>query len=325
MASKMKAMIFNEFGGPEVLLLAEVDKPIPVSGEVLIKIRATSVTRYDTWVRSSTAPPGFALLMRIASGKTPKQSILGTELAGIIEAVSDEVTRLAVGDAVFGYTGMNLGAYATYICLPEAAVTKKPTNLSDEEAASVLQGALTALFFLQKAEIKPGQKILIFGASGGVGSYAVQLAKYYFKARVIGVCSAAKMDYVRSLGADEVIDYRKQDFTGTGEIYDVVFDTVGKTHIPRTLKSIKEGGYYLLATFGLPMLFQLLWYAKFSKIRFEYGTLAERTEDLLFLKDQLEKGVIKPLIDQVFPLEKAAEAHRYVESGEKIGSVILSV
>lgn len=321
----MKAMIFDEFGGPEVLHLAEVDKPVPKNDEVLIKIKATSVTKYDTWVRSSTAPPGFALLMRIASGKTPKQRILGTELAGIIEAVGAQVTRLGVGDQVIGYTGMNLGAYAEYICLTEAAVAKKPANLSDDESASVLQGALTAMFFLQKTNLQPGQKVLIFGASGGVGSFAVQLAKNYYDAHVSGVCSTAKMDFVRSLGADEVIDYRKQDFTKNGEIYDVVFDTIGKTQVTRTMKSIKDGGYYLLATFGLPMLFQLLWYSKFSKIRFEYGTLAERTEDLIFLKDQLEKGVIIPRIDQVFPLEKAAEAHRYVESGGKIGSVVLSV
>lgn len=325
MTSKMKAMIFNEFGGPEVLHLAEIDKPVPESGEVLVKVKATSVTKYDTWVRSSTAPPGFALLMRIASGKTPKQPILGTELAGVIEAVGEQVTRMGAGDQVIGYTGMNLGAYAEYICLPEAAVVKKPANLSNEEAASVLQGALTALFFLQKTNLQPGQRILIFGASGGVGSFAVQLAKNYYDARVSGVCSTTKMNFVRSLGADVVIDYRKQDFTNNGDIYDVVFDTIGKTQVARTIKSIKDGGYYLLATFGLPMLFQLLWYSKFSKIRFEYGTLAERTEDLIFLKEQLEKGVIIPKIDKDFPLEQAAEAHRYVESGEKIGSVVLSI
>ena len=325
MASKMKAMIFEEFGEPQVLHLNEIDKPFPKNGEVLIKVKAASVTKYDTWVRSSTAPPGFALLMRLASGKTPKQPILGTELAGVIEEVGEQVTRFVVGDPVFGYTGMNLGACAEYICLPEAMVAVKPANLSFDEAASVLQGALTALFFLQKAEIKPEQKILIFGASGGVGSFAVQLAKNYFHAQVTGVCSTEKMDFVHSLGADEVIDYRKQDFTQNGQIYDIVFDTAGKTHVPRTLKSIREGGYYLLATFGLPMLFQLLWYSKFSNKNFEFGTLEEKTEDIIFLRDQLEKGVIKPLIDRVFPLEEAVEAHRYVESGKKIGNVILSV
>jgi NADPH:quinone reductase-like Zn-dependent oxidoreductase len=263
--------------------------------------------------------------MRIASGSTPKQPILGTELAGEVEAVGKDVTRFKVGDAVFGYPGMKLGAYAEYISLPEEAVALKPTNATYEEAAAVLQGAMTAWFFLSKADIQPGQKVLIFGASGGVGGYAVQLAKHYFKAEVTGVCSDSKMDYVKSLGADQVIDYAKEDFTQNGQVYDVIFDTVGKTSVSRTKKSIKPNGWYLLATFGLPMLIQLMLPSRNSNINLEYGTLAETTEDLLRIKELVETGVIQPTIDRYYPLEQAAEAHRYVESGQKVGNVIITV
>jgi NADPH:quinone reductase-like Zn-dependent oxidoreductase len=323
--AKMKAIIYEKYGSPDVLRLKDVEKPAPKENEVLIKVFATTVTKYDCWMRSCTAPPGFGLLMRLASGKKPKQPILGTELAGEIEAVGVDVTRFKVGDQVFGYPGMNLGAYAEYICLPEEAVALKPANLTYEEAAAVLQGALTARFFLRKANIQPGDQVLIFGASGGVGGYAVQLAKHHFGAEVTGVCRGSKMAYVKSLGADQVIDYTQEDFTQNGQVYDVIFDTVGKTSVSRTKRSLEEKGWYLLTTFGLPMLVQLLWHSKTGSQKFEYGTLEEKTEDLIFLKDLIEAGVIKPTIDRCYPLEQAAEAHRYVETGQKMGNVIITV
>jgi len=321
----MKAIVYEKYGSPEVLHLSEVEKPTPQDSKVLIKVHATSVTKYDCWMRSCTAPPGFNLLMRIASGRTPKQPILGTELAGEVAAVGEGVTRLKVGDAVYGYPGMKLGAYAEYICLPEEAVALKPTNISFEEAAAVLQGAMTAWFFLSKANIQPGQKVLIFGASGGVGGYAVQLAKHSFKTDVTGVCSTSKMEYVKSLGADQVIDYTQEDFTKNGQVNDVVFDTVGKTLVSRTKKSITPNGWYLLATFGLPMLVQLLWLSKSSNLNLEYGTLSETTEDLLLVKELVESSVIRPTVDRCYPLDQAAEAHSYVESGQKMGNVIITV
>jgi NADPH:quinone reductase-like Zn-dependent oxidoreductase len=321
----MKAMVYEEFGPPEVLQLKDVEKPVPKENEVRIKIHATSVTKYDCWVRSSTAPPGFGLIMRIANGLKPKQPILGTELAGEVETVGRDVTRLKVGDQVYGFCGMNLGAYAEYICLPEAAVVQKPANLTYEEAAAVPQGALTAVYFLRNGHIQRGDKILIFGASGGVGSYAVQLARHHFGAEVTGVCSTSKMDYVKSLGADQVIDYTQEDFTQNGQVYDIIFDTVGKTSVSRTRRSLEKNGSYLLATFGLPMLIQLFWYSMISSQNFEFGALKEKTEDLVFLKDLIEAGEIKPVIDRCYPLEQAAEAHRYVEAGRKTGNVVITV
>ena len=321
----MKAIVYEKYGPPEVLHLKEVEIPVPKDDEVLIKVHATSVTKYDCWMRSNTAPPGFGLLMRIASGSTPKQPILGTELSGEIEVVGVDVTRFRVGDQVYGYPGMNLGAYAEYTCLPEDAVAIKPANVTYEETAAVLQGALTAWFFLRRANIRSGQKVLIFGASGGVGGYAVQLAKHHFGAEVTGVCSTPKLAYVKSLGADQVIDYTKDDFTQNGQVYDVIFDTVGKTSVTRTKKSLKEKGWYLLATFGLPMLVQLLWLSKTGSQNLEFGTLAEKTEDLIFIRELLEVGKIKPVIDRCHPLEQAAEAHRYVETGHKKGNVVITV
>jgi NADPH:quinone reductase-like Zn-dependent oxidoreductase len=321
----MKAIVFEEYGPPDVLQLKEIEQPVSRENEVRIKIHATSVTKYDCWVRSNTAPPGFGLLMRIVSGRKPKQPILGTELAGEIEAVGNDVTRFKVGDQVYGYPGMNLGAYAEYICLPEDTVALKPANATHEEAATVLQGALTALYFLRKANIQRGDKVLIFGASGGVGAYAVQLARHHFGAEVTGVGSTSKMEFVKSLGADHIVDYTREDFTQNGQVYDVIFDTVGKTSVSRTKRSLSKNGSYLLATFGLPMLVQLLWLSKTSHQNFEFGALKEKTEDLIFLKELIEAGAIKPIIDRSYPLEQAIEAHRYVETGHKKGSVVLTM
>jgi len=323
---KMKAVVYEKYGPPEVLQLKEVEKPTPKDNEVLIKVYATTVTKYDCWQRNSTAPTGFGLLMRIATGiRKPKQPILGTELAGEIEAVGKNVTLFRKGDQVFGYTGMSLGAYVEYICIPEDGVLAiKPANMTYEQAAAIQQGALTALFFLRKANIQSGQKILVFGASGGVGLSAVQLAKY-FGAEVTGVCSTTKLELVKSMGADKVIDYTKEDFTKTGETYDIIFDTVGKSSVSRSKKSLKKEGFYLFTTFGLPKLFQILWLKMTSNKKTFFGTLEETTEDLIFLRELIEAGKLKAVIDRRYPLEQAAEAHRYVETGQKKGQVVLTV
>jgi NADPH:quinone reductase-like Zn-dependent oxidoreductase len=322
----MKAVVCTKYGPPDVLQLKEVAKPVPKDNEVLVKVYATTVTKYDCWQRSSTAPTGFWLLSRIYSGlRKPKKTILGTELAGEIESVGKDVTRFKKGDQVFGYPGMNLGAYAEYICLPEdGAVAIKPANATYEETAAVLQGALTALFFLRKGNIQSGQKVLVFGASGGVGTAAVQLAKY-FGAEVTGVCSTTKLELVKSLGADKVIDCTKEDFTKNGQTYDIIFDTtVGKSSI-LCKRSLKNNGFYLLTTFGLPKLFQILWLSMTGSRKIFMGTLKERAEDMIFLKELIEAGKLTIVIDRSYSLDQIAEAHRYVESGHKKGSVVITL
>ena len=321
----MKAVVCKKYGPPEVLRLEEVPKPSPGDKEVLVRVRAATVTKYDCWQRRCTAPTGFGLLARLSSGfSRPKRPILGTELAGDIEAVGKDISGFKVGDQVFGYTGMNLGAHAQYICLPEEGVALKPANMTYEEAATVLQGGLTALFFLRKGHIRAGQKVLIFGASGGVGTFAVQLAKY-FGADVTGVCNGAKMEMVKSLGADTVIDYAREDFSKSVDVFDVVLDTVGKSPVSGSRRSLKNGGYYVLTTFGLPKLMRLLWFSITSGKKIFIGTLKERNEDLVFLKELIESGKLIAVIDRVYPLEQAVEAHRYVETGAKTGSVVLKI
>jgi NADPH:quinone reductase-like Zn-dependent oxidoreductase len=321
----MKAIVYEKYGPPDVLQLKEVEKPSPKANEVLIRIYATTATKYDCWARTSTAPPGFWLPSRIASGFIkPKITILGTDLAGEIEAVGKDVTLFKKGDQVFAFL-MNLGAYAEYVCMPEeGGVAIKPANMTYEEAAAVVQGGLTALYFLRKGNIQSGQKVLIFGASGGIGTYAVQLAKY-FGAEVTGVCSTAKSELVKSLGADKVIDYTKEDFTKNAQTYDVIFDTVGKTSVSRSIRSLKENGLYIFATFGLLMLVQALWLLRKSSKKAIFGVIEESPEDLVFIKELIEAGKIKPVIDRLYPLAQAAEAHRYVETGQKKGQVVITV
>jgi len=322
----MKAVIYEKYGVPEVLKLAEIDKPTPKSNEVLIRIYATTVTLFDCWMRSSTSPPGFGLLMRIDSGfRKPKQPILGTELAGKVVEVGKDVSKFQKGDQVFGF--VELGVYVEYICLPEdGTLAIKPINMIYEEAAAVPQGALTALYFLRKGNIQSGQKILIFGASGGVGTFAVQLAKY-FGLEVTGVCSTAKVELVKSLGADKVIDYTKDDFTKVSEreTYDIILDTIGKTAVGKTAKLLKKEGFYLFTTFGLPKLIRILLLKMTSRRKTFFGLLEERTEDLIFLKELIEAGKLKSVIDRRYPMEQTAEAHRYVETGQKKGQVVITV
>ncbi|MDH5654964.1 MAG: NAD(P)-dependent alcohol dehydrogenase [Spirochaetia bacterium] len=322
----MKVVVYETYGPPEVLKLKEVERPVPGDNEVLIKSYATAVTKFDCWMRSSTSPPGFGLLMRMATGfRKPKQPILGTELAGEIETVGKDVTLFKKGDQVNVCLGMSMGAYVEYLCFPEnGALALKPANVSYEESVSLLQGGLTALYFLRNGKIQSGQKVLIFGASGGLGIAAVQLAKY-FGAEVTGVCSGTKVDLVKSLGADRVIDYRTEDFTKNGQTYDIIFDTVGKSSVSGCKRSLKSNGYYLLATFGLPKLIQLLWLSKTSNKKIFMGTVKEKAEDLLFLKEIIEGGKLKPVIDRRYSLEQIAEAHRYAETGQKKGSVVITV
>jgi len=316
----MKAIVYTKFGPPEVLHLQDVAKPTPKANEVLIKIYATTVVKEDPDMRASRGINGFL---------KPRNPILGQELAGEIEAIGRGVTRFKPGDQVFGFD--MFGAYAEYKCMPETgALAIKPVNLSYEEAASVPNGALTALPFLRdKANIQSGQTVLIYGASGSVGSAAVQLAKYY-GATVTGVCSTANLEWVKSLGADQVIDYTQEDFTENGKTYNIIFDTVGKRSFSKCKGSLTDEGIFL-TTVPTPMgILNAILPAKRGgkKVGFMAAGLrsaSEKIKDLVFLTELIEAGKIKPVIDRCYPLEQIAEAHRYVEQGHKKGNVVITV
>jgi NADPH:quinone reductase-like Zn-dependent oxidoreductase len=312
----MKAIVCTEYGPPEVLQLAQVEKPVPRNNEVLIKVCATSVTVSDCFVRSGKVNILLWIPMRIFVGfRRPRHPVLGLELAGKIEATGKDVKRFKKGDQVLAFTGKRFGAYAEYTCLPEdglcmpqdSIMTSKPSNVTYEEAAAVPSRGTLALYFLKKGNIQKEQKVLIYGASGGVGTFAVQLSKH-FGAEVTGVCSTTNLELVRSLGADKVIDYTKEDFTKKGELYDLVFDTVGKRKSSKLKLLCKEAltpnGKYISVDDGTP------------KIPIEY---------LVLLKELIEMGKIKPVIDRRYPLEQIAEAHRYVEKGHKKGNVVITV
>ena len=325
----MKAIIYTEYGSPEVLQLKEVEKPAPRDNEVLIKVHATTVTTGDVNMRGFTfIPPGFGLVPRLMFGfRKPKKKILGVELAGEIEATGKNVTLFKAGDQVFGINSTDLGGYAEYVCWDEKrALAIKPANVTYAEVAAIPFGAGTALFFLRDlGKIQSGQKVLVNGASGGVGSAAVQLAKY-FGAEVTGVCSTANLELVRSLGADWVIDYTAEDFTQSDNTYDMIVDTVvGKTSFERCRNSLKENGRYLAIAGGLKEMAQMLWTSIKGGQKVLAGSPHERKEELNFLRELVEAGKIKPIIDRVFTLEQTADAHRYVDQGRKKGNVVITV
>ena len=325
----MKAIVYTEYGPPDVLQLKDVEKPTPKDNEVLIRVYAATVTAGDVNVRGFTfVPPGFGPLPRLMFGlRKPKRTILGTELAGEIEAVGKDVKLFKKGDQVFGIGSEIFGAYAEYTCRPETgALALKPANMTYDEAAVVPFGAGTALYFLRDmAKIQRGQKVLINGASGGVGTYAVQIARYY-GAEVTGVCSIANVELVKSLGADKVIDYTQEDFTQSGETYDIIVDTVvGKTSFSRCKDSLKQNGLYLAVAGGLQEAAQMLWTSIIGGKKVIFGSPTERKEDLIFIKGLIEAGKIKAVIDRRYPLDQTAEAHRYVDQGHKKGNVVITV
>jgi NADPH:quinone reductase-like Zn-dependent oxidoreductase len=307
---KMKAAIYEKYGSAEVLHLKGVEKPVPKDNEILVKICATTVAAGDIRMRGFKVPAKFWLPMRLVLGLTgPKNKVLGMEVSGVVETIGKGVEKFRVGDEVLAATGFG-GGYAEYICLPDAdvvgrvviEVAKKPGNLTFEEAAAVPIGGMTALAFLRKANVKSGQKVLVYGASGSVGTYAVQLAKYY-GAQVTGVCSAANLELVKSLGADVVIDYAKEDFAKNGQKYDLVFDAVGKISSSHTKYSLTENGVFLST----------------------WGDSGAEPDDLSTLSGLIEAGKLKAVIDRTYPLGQIVEAHRYVDKGHKKGNVVITV
>jgi len=322
----MKAVICPKYGPPEVLKLVDMEKPNPKGNEVLIRICAATVTAGDCEIRRFEMPTWLWLLARIRFGiRGPRKKILGQELAGEIEETGKDVKRFKRGDQVFARTGFDLGAYAEYICLSEKGVlAKKPTNMAYEEAAAVPLGGIEALHFLVKGNIHSGEKVLINGASGSIGTLVVQFAKY-LGAEVTGVCSSRNLAMVRSIGADHVIDYTQKNFTKSGETYDVIFDVVGKSHYSNSLKSLNENGRYLLANPGLKQMVRGRWTSLRSSKKVTTRTATGKYEDLIFLKELIEAGTIKVMIDRYYPLEKTSEAHEYVERGHKRGNVILTI
>lgn len=322
----MKAVVYEKYGPPEVLQIKEVEKPSPKDNEVLIKICAATVTSGDWRVRSLNVPVGFGLIMRLVFGVSrPKQPILGSELAGVIESVGKNVSKFKVGDPVFAFSDAAMGCHAEYKCMAEAgAVVSKPSSLTFEEAAALSFGGTTALDFLRRGKLQSGESVLVNGASGAVGTAAVQLARH-FGAIVTGVCSAANVALVRSLGASHVIDYTQEDFTQNGKTYDVIVDTVGTAPFPRSKASLKEGGRLLMVLAGLPDMLQASWVSLMSSRQVIAGPVTVRVTDLHFLAGLVEAGKFKPVIDRRYPFEQIAEAHRYVDTGRKRGNVAITL
>lgn len=331
----MKAIVFTEYGSPDVLKIKEIEKPSPKDNEILVRVHATPVNFGDLMARNFgnitlsefNMPAPLYLPSRMAFGwSKPKVNILGSELAGEVEAVGKAVTKFKAGDKVFAYAGMGMGANAEYVCIPESGtVALKPANLTYEEAATLPYGAIMAVSLLAKANIQRGQKVLINGASGGIGSMAVQLAKYY-GAEVTGVCGTPRLEFVKSLGADKVIDYTKEDFTQNGETCDLIFDILGRSSFSRVRRSLKPNGIYLLSSFKMKALLQMLWTSLTgTKQKVICAFANETAESLELVKKLVEEGKVKAIVDKSFPMEQAAEAHRYVEGGHKQGNVVITI
>ena len=327
----MKAVVWTAYGSPDVLQLREVEKPVPKDNEVLIRIDATTVPLGDCEMRSLNGARWYTLPVRAYVGlrKPQRITILGMELAGEIESVGKDVTRFKAGDQVFAQTGfVRTGSYAEYIALPEqpegGAMAIKPANMTDEEAAAVPVGGLEALHFLRQANIRSGQKVLINGAGGTIGTFAVQLARY-FGAEVTGVDSTEKLDMLRSIGANHVSDYTREDFTTSGKTYDLILDVISKGSFSGSLKSLKPGGCYLIANPGLLQRLRGRLTSVSDGRKVIFGTTSPRAENLVFLKELIEAGKLKTVIDRRYSLEQIAEAHRYVETGRKKGHVVITV
>lgn len=327
----MEAIVWTKYGNPESLQLREIPKPHPKDNEVLIRVHASTVTVGDCEMRRLKYPLFMGLLVRMYIGfRKPKRiTILGMELSGTVEAIGKDVTKFKQGDEVFAATGfLGTGAYAEYICLPEkpeaGAMALKPASMTFEEAASVPVGGLEALYLLRQANIQPGQEVLINGAGGTVGPFAIQISKYY-SATVTAVDSSQKLDILRSIGADHVIDYKQTNFTKSGKKYDVIFNVIGNTSYSGCIRSLKETGIYLHTQPSLIRKYRRRWTSKRSNKRVIIGTSTDNTDDLIFLRELIEDGKIKSLIDRTYLLEETAEAHRYVETGQKIGNVVITV
>jgi 2-desacetyl-2-hydroxyethyl bacteriochlorophyllide A dehydrogenase len=328
----MKAIVWTKYGSPDGLQLKEVQKPTPNEDEILVKVHATTVTAGDSELRRLKLPLMLSFPVRLYVGlaRPRRINILGQEFAGEVEEVGKDVKLFKKGDQVFGTTGFGFGAYAEYICLHgdpsemQGALAIKPTNMSYEEAAAVPTAGFEALHYLRQADIQRGQKVLIFGAGGSIGTFSVQLARY-FGAEITAVDSAGKLDKLRSIGADHVIDYAQEDFTKNGETYDVIIDVVGKRLFSRRLKSLKGTGHYFLANPGLSHVVLGLWTSLTSKKKVIIGSASQTKEDLLLLKELIEAGKIKSVVDRRYSLEQIPEAHRYVETGRKIGNVVITV
>jgi NADPH:quinone reductase-like Zn-dependent oxidoreductase len=323
----MKAIVCTKYGSPDVLELREIEKPTPKDNEVLIRVYASSVTAADGMMREGTPFYGRLFL----GVMKPNHPITGTGFAGVIEAVGKEVELLKEGDSVFGETGVGFSTNAEYVCLPqEGVLATLPNNMTYEEAAPVCDGALTSWNFLKDiGKIQSGQRVLINGASGSLGSAAVQIA-HYFGAEVTGVCSTANLEMVKSLGADKVIDYTKEDFTKTGQTYDIIYDTVGKSSFSRCKGSLRENGVYLSPVLSLPLLFQMIWTSKVGNKKAKFSATGLRPPSELRvllneLKEAIEAEKIKSVIDRSYPLEQTAEAHRYIDKGHKRGNVVITV
>ena len=331
----LKAIIHDVYGPPDVLQLKEVEKPVPKNREVLVRIHGASVNYGDLTARNFkhishrtfNMPLLFWLIAKLDFGlNQPRRKILGSEFSGIIESTGKDVTRFKQGDPVFGYLAQKMGAYAEYLCVPETTVmVLKPDNIGFEEAAALPMGAIMALNLLGKARIQPGQKVLINGASGGLGSAAVQIAKY-LGAEVTGVCGTPRLEFVRSLGADHVIDYTKENFTEKEITYDLIFDVLGKSSFSKSKRVLNPNGLYLRASFKMKQLFQMFWTTLFpNKGRKVLCAIAPGSlADLNAVRKLIEKGALKAIIDKRFSLEQAAEAHRYVENGHKKGQVVIT-